>query len=547
MASGTEIGSAYLTVKAKPDDSFAADIGDMGSEAGELFTGKFGALMGKLPGILAAVGIAAAVGKELFDIGASFDAMRDKIIIGTGASGEALDSLVQSAKNISTTVPADFEQVGDVVQNLNTRLGITGQNLEDLSSRVIAAGNMLETEINLDSLTGSLNAFGVSNEDAAAKMDYLFNVGQATGIEFNQLTGILEANAPTLQNLGFSFEEAANMAGLLDKAGMDASGTMSKMSRALVELSEPGESAADAYRRVIEEMQGYIEAGDTASAMDIASKVFGTKGAAQFVGALQSGALSMDQLTDATLGAGDGIMATMQKTMSWEESWQILQNSVKVALEPLAVSVFDGISNAIANVTSFVQENQAAFDSLGKVLGVVANILSSVVGGALNVVGGLLASVGNAVGALSDMFTSFMGNVKSVFDNVVNIVTGAINAIKNVFNFRISLPHIPLPHFGINPPGWQLGDLLKGSIPSLAINWYAQGGIVSAPTLIGAGEEGPEAIVPLTDPNIAPFADAVAARIHGGGDTFIFNVTADSETTLQRLVQEAQRARLQYA
>ena len=62
-----------------------------------------------------------------------------------------------------------------------------------------------------------------------------------------------------------------------------------------------------------------------------------------------------------------------------------------------------------------------------------------------------------------------------------------------------------------------------------------------------AGEAGPEAIVPLTAPNIAPFADAVAERVQGGGDTYIFNITADSETTLQRLVREANQARRQYA
>ena len=503
MPQGSEIGSAYLTIKAQPDASFANEIGEMGTDAGGIFSNKFGAVMGKLPGVLAAVGIGAAIGKELLDIGGTFDEMRDKIIVGTGASGEALESLMDSAKAIGTSVPTDFAKVGDVVQNLNTRLGITGENLEELGARVIEAGNLLGSELDLDKLTGAFNAFGVSNEEAAGKLDYLFNVGQATGIEMNSLMGIMESSASTMQMLGFSFEETANMAALLDKAGMDASGTMSKMNKALVELAKPGEDAATAYQRVIDEMTQYIEVGDEAAALDIASQLFGTKGAAQFVGALKSGALSMDELKDAALGAGDGIMGTMEKTKSWQESLQILQNTAMTALEPLAVEVFDGISGAIDGLTGFIKDNQAAFDALGSVIGTVAGFLKDTLGGALSFIGGVLTNLGSLIG-------------------------GVIDAFKSLFSFKFELPHIPLPHFAVNPPGWQLGDLLKGQLPSLGIEWYAKGGIVDGATLIGAGEAGPEAIVPLTAPNIAPFADAVAARLGAGAGIYIQNMTVEA-------------------
>lgn len=548
MAStGSEIGSAYLTIKAKPDASFVSEVGDIGGQAGGLFGGRFGEMLNKMMPA-AAIGAAAfAAGKALFDLGSTFDEMTDKIIIGTGASGEALDSLVQSAKNIATTVPTDFETVGDVVQNLNTRLGITGEALEDLSARVIEAGNLLGSEINLDTLTGALNAFGVANEDAAGKMDYLFNVGQHTGIELNQLTKIMESAAPTMQMLGFSFEETANMAGLLDKAGIDAAGTMSKMNKALVELAKPGESAADAYRRVIAEMEHYVSVGDEAAAIDIAETLFGTRGAAQFVGAVQSGALSMEELTDAALGAGDGIMGTMQATMSWQESWQLLQNSIAVALEPLASGIFEAIGNSIAGVTAFVQQNQEAFNTLGQVLGTVAGILINIVGGALTIIGGLITGVGDTVNFLGSVFQNLVNTVTGVFDSVKNIISGAIDFIKNLFHFEFRLPELKLPHIVV---GEYIDVPVLGRIPNpltLHVEWYKQGGIIDGPSLIGAGEAGPEAIVPLSNPYMAPFADAIADRMEGNGDTFVFNITADSETTLQRLVREAQQARRLYA
>lgn len=84
-------------------------------------------------------------------------------------------------------------------------------------------------------------------------------------------------------------------------------------------------------------------------------------------------------------------------------------------------------------------------------------------------------------------------------------ISTAVEAIKGFFNFTFSWPSIPMPSFAITPSGWQIGDLLKGSIPDLSIAWNAAGGIFTKPTLFdtanglqGVGEAGPEAILPLS-------------------------------------------------
>lgn len=524
MAEGSVIGNAYLAIKAKADSSFDSEVGEIAESAGGKFGGTFGAVLGKLgPAMFAGLGVAA--GKALLDIGNEFDAMTDKIIIGTGASGEMLDSLVQSAKNIGTTVPTSFEEAGDVVQNLNTRLGITGEELDELGSRVIEAGNLLGTSLDMDRLTGAFNAFGVANDEAAGKLDYLFNVGQNTGIELNSLMGIVESTAPAMQMLGFSFEETANMAGLLDKAGMDAQGTMSKMNKALVELAKPGESAAQAYQRLVDEMAGFIEKGDEASAIDIASKVFGTKGAAQFVGAVRSGALSLEQIRDSALGAGDGILGTMERTESFGEKLERLKNKAAVALEPLASGLIEGITAAFARLEAFVDENQEAFAALGQVLGTVAQVVGGVLSGALTVVSGILQGIGTIAQTVAGAFQTLASTIQGAFD----FIAGIVERLKSIFSFKFELPHIPLPHFAVNPPGWQLGDLLKGQLPSLGIEWYAKGGIVNGATLIGAGEAGPEAIVPLSAPNLEPFAEAVADSLSGRGGIYIENMNVEAD------------------
>lgn len=378
-----------------------------------LLGGVKGKLMGAGAAIVGALGVKTITG-GLMSIGEEFDSMTDTIIVGTGASGDALDDLCDSAKSIAKQVPASFEDAGDVVQDLNTRMGMTGKDLEETGKRVIATGKLIGESVDVSKLTGSFNAFGVANEDAAAKMDYLFGVSQATGIGFNDLTGILETNAPVLQNLGFGFEQSANMAGLLDKAGMDASGTISKMSKALVNLTEPGKSVQETFQNVIGEMQGYIDKGDTAAALDIASKVFGTKGAAQFVGALQSGAFSLDDIANAALGAGDGIMGTMEATADWPEKWEILQNKAKAALEPLAGALMTGATEAMDLLGDALDGiDPETIDELGETLG---GAFSDGVQVALNFAGYIIDNWPVAAGAVESVTTALQPLTQPIMD-----------------------------------------------------------------------------------------------------------------------------------
>ena len=138
-------------------------------------------------------------------------------------------------------------------------------------------------------------------------------------------------------------------------------------------------------------------------------------------------------------------------------------------------------------------------------------------------------------------FTQFKDKVTQIFKGIGTAISapfkkawefikGVVDKIKGVFKgIKVSLPKIKLPHFSIKPKGWKFGDLLKGDIPSLGIDWYAKGGIVDRPTILGAGDvRGGEGIVPLdpfwtrmdamADSIINGFATVAAAGTGGGGD-----------------------------
>ena len=120
-------------------------------------------------------------------------------------------------------------------------------------------------------------------------------------------------------------------------------------------------------------------------------------------------------------------------------------------------------------------------------------------------------TITSRVNAVKDIVTTVFNKIKSAITNPIetamNVVKKVVDKIKGFFNFNVSLPKIKLPRFSIKPSGWKVGDLLKGTIPKLGIEWYAKGGILRKPTAFGVngnnlmvgGEAGAEAIAPISE------------------------------------------------
>lgn len=117
----------------------------------------------------------------------------------------------------------------------------------------------------------------------------------------------------------------------------------------------------------------------------------------------------------------------------------------------------------------------------------------------------VVSSVTNLVDGAKNKFNSFKENVTNIFNKVKSAITspiekardvvkGIVDKIKGFFNFNISLPKIKLPRFSIKPSGWKIGDLLKGSIPKLGIDWYAKAVrspmLLESPTAFGISPSG---------------------------------------------------------
>ena len=555
--------------------------------AGATFAAGLGAKLGALKGVFAAALPAAAVAgvsKGLFDVGAEFDEMTDTIITGTGASGDALEGLKESAEDIATTVPVSFGDAGDLVQDLNTRLGLTGDTLTTVGTQIAQVGDITGEAFDTEKFSGAMSAWGTAAEDMSGQLDYMFAISQSTGIGMNDLAGIMETSAPQMQALGYSFEDTAAMAGLLDKAGLDANSMMGKMSKGLTTLAKDGEEPAEAMKRVTEEIGGYIEKGDKAAAISKASELFGTKGANEFVAAVESGSMSIEDFAD-SMGDSTGIIGkTEAKTMSFSEHVGVLKNQFKRLLEPMGSAVFAGLSKVMDKITdafgkfvdgpgknigkvfkSLIDFGKGVaktfMDAFGKtatvsgfgevikkVAGVVkdyaailfkilkvilpplAKVLGTVLGGAFKV---LMTIIKTAI-KLFGKFADIIEKVKKAFQVFKDIVTGK-------FDF---LGGLKIPHIDINGGEIPFGIGGMGTPPSIDVVWGAKGMILDKATLIGAGEAGREGIIPLSGSAMRPFAQAIASEMGGGGANITMNVTVngadDPEAWADSLVRRMQ-------
>lgn len=172
----------------------------------------------------------------------------------------------------------------------------------------------------------------------------------------------------------------------------------------------------------------------------------------------------------------------------------------------LILGIIQAIPTLIANVPKIIEAIVSVITAFNWVnLG--GNVVKGITEGIKNLPANLKGFAQNAVNNIKNAFTGggIGGVVSGVFNGVKNsignilggafsVVKNAIKNIKELFKFSWSLPHLKLPHFGISPSGWKIGDLLKGSIPKLSINWHAKAMnnpmIMTKPTIFGYDAEG---------------------------------------------------------
>lgn len=210
--------------------------------------------------------------------------------------------------------------------------------------------------------------------------------------------------------------------------------------------------------------------------------------ASEFQGAATT---AMTFATDAANAIGNAV----NDIVNW---WTSLPTQIGGALSDIQANVnntFNGIATFIATFAT------NAANAIGNAVTNIANWWAS-----------LPSRIGNALSSIqadfSNTFNGIVSFVMSIPDRIIGFFSGLGTRISNAFGSI----HFPSPHVE-----WGGFDLGEWHVPLPYVSWYASGGFVDEPQYIGAGEAGPEMVLPKQGRLMDEFAGEVAKRVGSGG------------------------------
>lgn len=403
-------------------------------------------------GIAVATGKAVVeAGKYLKDLGSQFDGAADAIRIGTGATGDALDGLLDDFDEVYKSVPTTMEDASKAIADYNTRLGLTGPQLQEISKQALQVSDMLGDDLGgvIEESSKAFQQWNIDADNMGGAMDYIFKVSQSTGMGFTDLMSNMQKFGPQLQEMGYSFETASALMGQLDKAGVNTEEVLSAMKKSVGALAKEGISASDGLAMYYEQIKN---AGTAAEAASIASEIFGTKAGSTMAAAIRDGTLAVGDLTESLMENGETIAGAAEDTYDFAERLQIMKQGLEVALKPMANTVFDGlnkfmpvlqklmeqivpvISDAVEAAAPFVEEFlMGAADALEDVLPLISQLaadllpiltqlMSTLLPPLLSLVQTLLPPLMQIVGAILPPIASLLSTILPMITQIVSAV-----------------------------------------------------------------------------------------------------------------------------
>ena len=363
------------------------------------------------------------------------DSGYDTIITKTGASGEALEGLQETANNVYGSMAVDMDDVGIAIGEVNTRFGATGTELETLSTQFLQFAQINDTDLNtaIDSVDSIMLKFGVDSSQTANVLGLLTKAGQDSGISMETLESSLQTNGAALQELGFDLTESVNLLAQMEASGVDTSTAMAGLKKAVANATKEGLSADEALTQTIDSIKN---ASSETEALQIATELFGNKGAAEMASAIRDGRLSVDDLSASLSDYGDVVETTFNETKDpWDDA-TVAANNLKLAAADLGTSLLTTLQPMITSVVQKVKEftqwfknlNESQKQTIIKVAAVVAAI-----GPMLVIIGKICTGISSIINVVK-MAQPVMAALNAVLAaNPIILIVAAIAALIAAF------------------------------------------------------------------------------------------------------------------
>ena len=473
-------------------------------------------------------------------------------------AGDALQKAGQSMKELSVagaavvatlgTMTAAAAKNADQLNTLSKRYGISTKELQKYA---LTAGLV---DVDLETVTKS--------HVKLEKTMYSAAQGSKTNAAYFEKLGvsITDANGE-LRSSDEVFNDTIAALGKMENETERDAVAMALMGKSAAELNPLIEDGGKTYAETAALMQKYgldfIDQDTLDKANEFTDKIDQIK--------------LMGTLAYQTLGAklAEYLLPALEKVVDWVgrlANW--LSN-----LDPRLLTIIGAIGGVVAAAAPLLIGLGKVATGVGALINLMG-VLGPAIAGIVAALGPVVLAIGAviAIGVLLyknwdtikaraiafkdkviNTFNQFKAKVTSIFNavknaivtpiqNAIDIVKNAIERIKSIINgAKLQLPKFKLPHFKINGGKlpWGIGG--QGTPPKISVDWYAKGGIFDAASIIGVGEKGPEAVVPLD--TLWKKLDAIAAA--GGGGATVINVYGSDNMSVNELAAEVERRIIQ--
>ena len=470
--------------------------------------------------------------------------------IGAAAvkSGQWADDLNTMSKvySVSTTELQKYKAAADLVD-----VGV-----EDIAkSHIKLEKSMYSAQNGSKAQTEAFNKLGVSVTNADGTLRSSDAVWQDTIAALGKMTNEAERDAIAQQLMGKS---AANLNPLIEDQGETykmVSDTMKQYGLEYVDqetldkanqfndaLDKTKLLGATAFNQMATELSAYL-APVMEKVVDIVGRL------AQWLSNLSPQTLTVIATIGAVVAVLGPLLIGLGKVSFAISSIMSLASTLGPVIGALAgpVGIAIAIFAALVAAGVLIYKNWDTIKAKAKELwNSIKTTFNGVKTSIITVWNNVKTAVTNAVNRIKATVTSVFNTVKSTVTRIwngiktaitkpiqtaVNLVRSAINKIKSIINgAHLKLPKIKLPHFSLSGK-FSLKDM---TVPHLSVSWYKKGGVFDSPSVIGVGEAGPEAVVPLDK-----FWDKLD-HMQGGPITInVYPSAGMNETELARKVEQA--------
>ena len=200
------------------------------------------------------------------------------------------------------------------------------------------------------------------------------------------------------------------------------------------------------------------------------------------------------------------------------ESVSEIANSAYRQGEMITGKLAEGMDSQKDNIDRVIVEIAT---SLAEFTNFITSVKETIENDARGISDGLITGLGEGESEISML----LENYKSAFEELLEYLTNSAydfeNAgasIINALQSGLNSVYLQLPTIDVNWTPYTYGDGGYFELPSFSVSWNAKGGLFTDPSIIGVGEAGNEAVIPLTNRRtMGMIADAITANSSGIG------------------------------